>query len=115
MTAALRRTQAAIRRNEAACARRDTRTWVMQRRARTRRLIELGGLVAKSGLEEAVAAREADTQAAILGALLALVDNLQAFPTDADARAHIAHWHERGRRALRDTDTPTPTDTIEPA
>ena len=34
-----------MRRAEAAKARFDTRSWVMQRRARTRRLIELGGLV----------------------------------------------------------------------
>ena len=55
-TTALRRTTAALRRAEAARARTDTRTWMQDRRARTRRLIELGGLVQKSGLPARLAA-----------------------------------------------------------
>ncbi|MBW4976562.1 conjugal transfer protein TraD, partial [Roseovarius mucosus] len=47
---ALRRTTAALRRLEAARARMDTRDQALARRQRTRQLIELGGLVVKSGL-----------------------------------------------------------------
>src|SRR5215212_7031828 len=48
-TTALHRTTAALRRAEAVRARTDTKAWMQDRRARTRRLIELGGLVQKSG------------------------------------------------------------------
>jgi hypothetical protein len=51
-TLAERRTTAARHRLEAARARTATRAWVVNRRERTRQLIELGGLVAKSGLVE---------------------------------------------------------------
>lgn len=73
----------------------------MDRRARTRRLIELGGLVDKSGLEEAVAAAEPDTRAVILGALLQLADVLREPTPGSLAAAHIARWRERGRAELR--------------
>lgn len=74
----------------------------MDRRARTRRLIELGGLVAKSGLEEVIGATEPDTRAVILGALLELADELRG-PTSAppSALTRISTWRERGRAALR--------------
>ncbi|WP_231738491.1 conjugal transfer protein TraD, partial [Sphingomonas sp. CCH9-F2] len=39
-------------RAEAAERRTDSRVWVVQRRERTRHLIELGGLVQKAGLVE---------------------------------------------------------------
>lgn len=72
------------------------------RRARTRRLIELGGLVAKSGLEESIAMHEPDTAAAILGALLHLADVLRepdpGGPSSAD---RVTVWRDRGRRELR--------------
>ena len=42
----------AVRRAEAVAARTDTRAWMVQRRERTRHLIELGGLVQKAGLVE---------------------------------------------------------------
>src|SRR3954447_15431725 len=72
-TTALRRTTAALRRAEAARTRTDTRTWMQDRRARTRRLIELGGLVHKSSLPECLAVAETeDERAVILGALLTL-------------------------------------------
>ena len=80
----------------------------MQRRSRTRRLIELGGLVAKSGLEEAVAAHEPDGRATLLGALLELAEALREPATDAAARARVAAWCARGRHALRTADTDTP-------
>lgn len=79
----------------------------MQRRARTRRLIVLGGLVAKSGLEEAVAAHEPDTRIALLGALLELAEDLQR-PADTTLQARVAAWCARGRRALRASDPDTP-------
>ncbi len=46
---ALRRNQAARNRHQAARARHDMRSWQVERRKRTRHLIELGGLVVKVG------------------------------------------------------------------
>ena len=76
---------------------------MLDRRARTRRLIELGGLIAKSGLEEAIAAHEPDTRAVILGALLHLADDLRTMKPDASP-ARITAWRDRGREALRAAD-----------
>lgn len=97
----MRHNQAAIRRAEAAYARMDTRDWAKARRERTRHLIELGGLVAKSGLEDVVAAHEPDTAAVILGALLDLADAIRQPPPDTTPASRISVWRERGRRALR--------------
>jgi hypothetical protein len=72
---------------------------MQERRARTRRLIELGGLVAKSRLPELLEPLEPDLHATLLGALLELADTL-AHRTQARARA--ARWRDRGRQALRD-------------
>src|SRR5262249_23125647 len=47
---ALRRNRSAGNRHQVARARHDMRTWQVERRKRTRRLIELGGLVVKAGL-----------------------------------------------------------------
>ena len=69
----------------------------MERRARTRRLIELGGLVDKSGIEPAVLAAEPDARAVILGALLELADELRG----SASAGRVAAWRERGRVALR--------------
>ena len=55
---------------DAARARTDTRDWAKARRARTRQLIELGGLVQKAGLVELLD----DDRATLLGALLCLAD-----------------------------------------
>jgi len=99
---ALRRAAAALRRNEAARARMDTRDWVQARRARTRELIELGGLVQKSGLPELVAAVEPDAPAVILGALLDLVEELRESATNRPSVAsRVTKWRDRGRKALR--------------
>jgi len=98
---ALRRAAAALRRNEAARARMDNRDWVKARRARTRELIELGGLVQKSGVPELVAAVEPDTRAVILGALLDLADELRKRADSAAAHKHITRWRDRGRAAFR--------------
>lgn len=74
---------------------------MLDRRARTRRLIELGGLVVKSGLEEVVAAVEPDARAVILGALLQLADELRERESDAAPPARITAWRDRGRESLR--------------
>ena len=89
---ALRRAGAALRRAEASSARTDTRAWVMQRRERTRHLIELGGLVQKAGLAELLD----DDRGALLGALLTLADL-----ASGDLRGDVLErWRRRGRRAF---------------
>ena len=78
----------------------DSRDWVQERRARTRRLIELGGLVTKSRLPERIAALELDQAATILGALMELAASLEGAGT-VERRLRVTHWRERGRAALR--------------
>jgi len=109
-----RHNQTAMRRVEAVKARSDTKTWVMDRRARTRHLIELGGLVEKSGLYAALG--DDDPDAALLGALLMLRDRIagagEAGAGDLGRASDVdpvALWRRRGRRALRGTDTGEPT------
>lgn len=70
------------------------RAWVVQRRARTRQLIELGGLVAKAGIVELTE----DDRAAIYGALLNVAARLRS---DEGAQALIL-WRRRGKRAFED-------------
>jgi hypothetical protein len=81
-------------------ARDDNRQWVQDRRARTRQLIELGGLVQKAGLVELVD----DDRATLLGAFLEIAARLQGegLPEDADATAADlrARWRRRGLRAF---------------
>lgn len=50
------------------------RTWRVERRKRTRHLIELGGLVVKAGVVDLTG----DDRAVILGALLWIVDKLKS-------------------------------------
>ncbi|MFC3216346.1 conjugal transfer protein TraD [Novosphingobium panipatense] len=64
----------------------------MQRRERTRHLIELGGLVQKAGLVELTD----DDRATIYGALLELVGRARS----DDAGDTLARWKRRGRRAF---------------
>lgn len=64
----------------------------MQRRERTRHLIELGGLVQKAGLVDLAD----DDRATIYGALLELVGNARS-EADGDT---LALWKRRGRRAF---------------
>ncbi len=94
---------------ERAQALHDTRDWVQERRARTRQLIELGGLVQKAGLVELLH----DDRAALLGAMMELADQLRGGReegTGADARTSAqltAAWRHRGLRAFeadRDAD-----------
>lgn len=64
----------------------------MQRRERTRHLIELGGLVQKAGLVDLAD----DDRATIYGALLELVGKAR----DDAAGDTLALWKRRGRRAF---------------
>lgn len=64
----------------------------MQRRERTRHLIELGGLVQKAGLVDLAD----DDRATIYGALLELVARARA----GDAGDTLALWKRRGKRAF---------------
>lgn len=87
---AMVRTQRALRRAEAGQRRTDTREWMMQRRERTRHLIELGGLVQKAGLVDLAG----DDRAALYGAMLELAAKAR------EESAVVALWKRRGRRAF---------------
>jgi hypothetical protein len=89
----LRRAAAARHRLEAQHARRDTREWVVKRRERTKHLIELGGLVVKSGLVELVN----DDRAVLYGAFLELAFMLQG----KDREQTLALWRRSGGRAFK--------------
>ena len=78
------------------------RTWQVERRKRTRHLIELGGLVVKSGIVDLTG----DDRAIILGALLWMADKLKS---DQGEQAR-ALWAAKGKEAFaveRVTDAPT--------
>ena len=77
------------------------RDWVRDRRARTRLLIEYGGLLVKAGLPD----RLADDRATLLGALLVIRDQLDGLGDDTPADLK-ARWRRRGLRAF-DTDAAT--------
>ena len=64
----------------------------MNRRERTRQLIELGGLVAKAGLVDLTG----DDRAVIYGALLAVGDMLR----EPDGTELLQLWRRRGRRVF---------------
>jgi hypothetical protein len=64
----------------------------MERRERTRRLIELGGLVQKAGLLEL----SGDDCPTLLGAFLTLADGLVGPTRDQQ----LAAWRHRGKRAF---------------
>ena len=68
------------------------RTWQVERRKRTRHLIELGGLVVKSGIVDLTG----DDRATILGALLWMADKLQ---NDQGEQAR-ALWVAKGKQAF---------------
>jgi len=93
----LRRLTVLRNRLDLARARDDNRQWVQDRRARTRHLIELGGLVQKAGLVELVD----DDRATLLGALLGLADQLQENEHQEEKPADLmARWRRRGLRAF---------------
>ena len=83
----------AILRAEASRTRSSSKAWVVQRRERTRHLIELGGLVQNAGLVELVE----DDRATLYGALLDLVGRARG----DDAGDVLALWRRRGKRAFK--------------
>ena len=68
------------------------RAWQVERRKRTRHLIELGGLVVKARVVDLTG----DDRAIILGALLWMADKLQS---DQGVRAR-ALWAAKGKQAF---------------
>ena len=68
------------------------RTWQVERRKRTRHLIELGGLVVKAGLVNLIG----DDRAMMLGALLWIADKLQS---NQGERARTL-WAAKGKQAF---------------
>lgn len=72
------------------------RTWRVERRKRTRHLIELGGLVVKAGIVDLTS----DDRATILGVLLCIADKLQS---DQGQQAR-ALWTEKGKQAFATED-----------
>jgi hypothetical protein len=93
--ASLRRVGIARNRVQLSRAREDKRAWVVKRRERTHQLIELGGLVAKSGLIELTD----DDRAVLFGAFTEMAARLRT----ADRDQLLQLWRRRGRRAF-DTD-----------
>ncbi|RJT28754.1 conjugal transfer protein TraD [Mesorhizobium waimense] len=68
------------------------RTWQVERRKRTRHLIELGGLVVKAGIVEMTG----DDRATIYGALLWMADRLES---EGGEHARTL-WAEKGKEAF---------------
>ena len=68
------------------------RTWQVERRKRTRHLIELGGLLVKAGIVELTR----DDRVTILGALLLMADKLQS---DQGKQAREL-WAAKGKQAF---------------
>src|SRR6202035_412386 len=90
--AALNSNRAACNRHQVARARHDMRAWQVERRKRTRHLIELGGLVVKARVGDLTG----DDRAIILGALLWMADKLKS-NQGGQARAL---WAAKGKQAF---------------
>ena len=73
-------------------ARTDMREWQVQRRERTRQLIELGGLVVKAGLVELAD----DDRATLYGAFLTIAAKLRG----EDREQALVLLKRKGRRAF---------------
>jgi len=70
------------------------RNWQVERRKRTRYLIELGGLVVKAGIVDLTG----DERAVIYGAMLWMADKLKS-----EQGEHTRSlWAARGRQAFQD-------------
>jgi len=69
--------------------------WQMERRKRTRRLIELGGLIVKAGVVDLTG----DDRAMIYGALLWMAGKLQS---EQGEHARTL-WAEKGKQAFENT------------
>lgn len=72
------------------------REWAIKRRERTRHLIELGGLVVKSGLVELTN----DDRAILFGAFLDIADSLRG----EQREQMLVLWRRRGGRAFKTND-----------
>ena len=72
------------------------RNWQLQRRARTKHLIELGGLVQKAGLIELTD----DDRSVLLGAFLAIAATLQG----EEREQALVLWRRRGKRAFEQSE-----------
>jgi hypothetical protein len=68
------------------------RTWQVERRKRTRHLIELGGLVVKAGIVDLTG----DDRAVIYGALLWAADKLNS----GEREKALALWAAKGKQAF---------------
>ena len=68
------------------------RTWQVDRRKRTRHLIELGGLVIKAGIVDVTG----DDRATILGALLWMADKLKSNQGEQARKL----WATKGKQAF---------------
>ncbi|MFD2237165.1 conjugal transfer protein TraD [Aureimonas populi] len=78
------------------------RSWQVERRKRTRHLIELGGLMVKSGIVDLTG----DDRAPIYGALLWMADKL----TSEDGERARELWAGKGKEAFAaEQETKTPT------
>jgi hypothetical protein len=84
------------------------RSWQVERRERTRHLIELGGLIVKAG----IVGLTGDDRATIYGALLWMVEKLQS-----DQGEHARElWTAKGKQAFEaDPATHKGTDRSVPA
>jgi len=90
----------------------DKRQWVQDRRARTRHLIELGGLVQKAGLIELTD----DDRATMLGALLEIAGRLREQEDEhkgEDAGDLLRRWRRRGLRAFEGLVEDTPENDLQ--
>ncbi|WP_184253667.1 conjugal transfer protein TraD [Rhodopseudomonas rhenobacensis] len=84
------------------------RAWQVERRKRTRHLIELGGLVVTAGIVELTG----DDRATILGALLWMADKLQS----EDGEHARGVWTTKGKNAFEAASaTHSKTDPTGPA
>ncbi|MDK8875097.1 conjugal transfer protein TraD [Paracoccus sp. SSJ] len=81
------------------------RTWQIERRKRTRHLIELGGLVVKAGVVELTG----DDRATIYGAMLWMADKLKSNQGE-HARSV---WTKLGKTAFEMERPATPNDRVQ--
>ncbi|CAA0112795.1 Uncharacterised protein [Starkeya nomas] len=82
------------------------RTWQVERRKRTRHLIELGGLVVKAGIVDLTG----DDRAMIYGALIWMADKLQS----EDAERARDTWTKLGKMASEMERPADPNDRVRP-
>ncbi len=82
------------------------RTWQVERRKRTRHLIELGGLVVKAGIVDLTG----DDRTMIYGALLWMAEKLKS---DSSERARDT-WTKLGKMALEMDSSPHVHDRTQP-